>query len=254
MTEIIRSIKRLQEIRNELLKSDKTIGFVPTMGALHAGHASLLDRSRKENDISILSIFVNPTQFDDPKDLKNYPQTLEADSALAQKMGVAFIFVPTAQELYNDQYRYRVNESELSRLYCGAHRPGHFDGVLTVVLKLLMIVRAHRAYFGEKDFQQMKLVQGMTEAFFIDTEIVPCPIVRDEHGLALSSRNVRLTHEDREKALKFAGLLNSDLTPQGIRVELEKVGVNVDYIDQYQDRRLGAVRIGNTRLIDNVRK
>ena len=150
-------------------------GFVPTMGALHAAHRSLLDRARAENAELWASVFVNPAQFDDPADLARYPRTLEADLELLRRAGADLVFLPREAELYPDGYRYRVVENDLSRRFCGASRPGHFDGVLTVVLRLLMLVRPARAYFGEKDFQQLELVEGLVHAFFLDTRIVRCP-------------------------------------------------------------------------------
>lgn len=153
--------------------------------------------------------------------------------------------------VYPDEYRYRVTESGLSKRLCGAHRPGHFDGVLTVVLKLLFLVRASRAYFGEKDYQQLRLVQGLAEAFFLDTVIVPCPTVREPDGLAYSSRNRNLTRGQREKARFFPDLLGKNFEIETIRERLRSLGIQVEYIEEFEGRRLGAVRIGSTRLIDN---
>ncbi len=252
MTEVIRTVDRWRELRRSSVFAGRNIGFVPTMGALHAGHRSLLDRSRRENDVSVLSIFVNPTQFDDPGDLRAYPSTLERDFELAQAAGVDYVLNPSPEQMYADGYRYRVSEAEMSRTLCGEHRPGHFDGVLTVVLKLLHLVQAQRAYFGEKDYQQLRLVKGMVEALFLDVEIVPCPIIRDTDGLALSSRNARLSPEERQLAAEFPRLLSSGLPTETIRVELEKKGFAVDYVTLLGLRRLGAVRLGKTRLIDNV--
>ena len=186
--------------RRRQVRAGVTLGMVPTMGALHDGHLSLVRRSRAENDFTLVSIFVNPTQFDDPADLEAYPRTLQNDYALLESEVVDFVWVPKASDLYADGYRYRVIETEQSRELEGAFRPGHFDAVLTVVLKLLQIAGADRAYFGEKDWQQLRLVQGMAEAFFLPTAIVACPTVRETSGLALSSRNQRLSDTDRQKA------------------------------------------------------
>ena len=147
--------------------------------------------------------FVNPTQFDDPNDLNNYPITLDADMQMALKYGITDVILPDAETLYRDAYKYRVSESDLSLKLCGAHRPGHFDGVLTVVMKLLNIVKPTRAYFGEKDFQQLKLIEGMVDAFFMGIEIIPCATVRESDGLAMSSRNKRLALSSREKSPRF---------------------------------------------------
>src|SRR5262249_29466052 len=161
---------------------------VPTMGALHEGHLSLVKRSRVENDRTLVSIFVNPTQFDDPADFDAYPRTVKRDLALLEAAGVDFVLLPGAGDMYVDGFRYRVSEPEVSTILEGEHRPGHFGGMLTVVLKLLNIAAAERAYFGEKDWQQLSLVRGMADAFFLPTAIVACPTVRESTGLALSSR------------------------------------------------------------------
>lgn len=229
----------------------RRIGFVPTMGALHAGHLALLERARRECERVVLSIFVNPTQFDNPADLAKYPRTLEADVALAGDRADAVI-APSAQELYPDGYKYRMAETGLSRELEGAHRPGHFDGVLTVVLKLLLVVDADRAYFGEKDWQQLALVRGMAEAFFLRTAIVPCATVRAPDGLALSSRNQRLSPQGRRRAADFPRLLRSAATEDQAQDALQAAGFTVDYVARCGDVRLGAVRIEGVRLIDNV--
>ncbi|MDR3607020.1 MAG: pantoate--beta-alanine ligase [Oligoflexia bacterium] len=230
-----------------------TIGFVPTMGALHAGHASLLKKSASENAWTVASIFVNPTQFNDPKDLENYPRTLEPDLALAESCGVDFVLSPSSrEELYPDGYRYRVSENDFSNRLCGAHRPGHFEGMLTVVLKLLNLVAPTRAYFGEKDFQQLALIQGMAKAFFLPIEIIGCPTAREADGLAMSSRNTRLAPGERELAARFPRILsNRELSASQAAEELARSGFEVDYVEDRDGRRFGAVRLGNVRLIDN---
>jgi pantoate--beta-alanine ligase len=229
-----------------------TLGFVPTMGALHEGHLSLVRRSRSQNDRTLVSIFVNPTQFDDPADLARYPRTLEADLATLRAEGTDFVLLPTAGDLYPDGYRYRVTEIGRSTVLEGARRPGHFDGVLTVVLKLLQIAQPERAYFGEKDWQQLDLVRKMAAAFFLPTEIVGCPTVRDADGLALSSRNRNLLPADRQRAPRFYELLSSAPTADAASRELRASGFAVDYVEDHEGRRLGAVRLGGIRLIDNV--
>jgi pantoate--beta-alanine ligase len=228
------------------------IGFVPTMGALHAGHRALLARARAENDRVVLSIFVNPTQFNDPSDLEKYPRTLESDLKLAAGL-VDDVIVPPAGELYPDNYAYRVTEEKFSRELEGAHRPGHFDGVLTVVLKLLNLVQPKRAYFGEKDWQQLRLVEGMVRALLLPVEIVACPTERDVDGLALSSRNRRLSHPARVRAAQFPLILRSARTVDVAADTLRSAGFDVDYVEDRDGVRLGAVRIENVRLIDNVR-
>jgi pantoate--beta-alanine ligase len=227
-------------------------GFVPTMGALHTGHRALLARAHADNERVVMSIFVNPTQFNDPADLEKYPRTLEADLKLAAGL-VDDVIVPAAAELYPDGYHYRVTEERFSRELEGAHRPGHFDGVLTVVLKLLNLVQPQRAYFGEKDWQQLRLVEGMVRAFFLPVEIVACPTERDADGLALSSRNRRLSAAARARAMKFPAALRTAGGPAEAVATLRDAGFEVDYVAERDGMRLGAVRIENVRLIDNVR-
>src|SRR5262245_43726261 len=238
--------------RRRQARAGITLGVVPTMGALHDGHLSLVRRSRAENDRTLVTIFVNPTQFDDPKDLAAYPRTLDDDVALLQAEGADFVLVPAASDLYPDGYRYRVIEIERSRELEGAFRPGHFDAVLTVVLKLLQIAGADRAYFGEKDWQQLTLVQGMARAFFLPTAIIACPTVREESGLAMSSRNRRLSDEDRRKAPDLHRVLTSASTADEGERDLLADGFSVEYVEDREARRLAAVRLGGVRLIDNV--
>jgi pantoate--beta-alanine ligase len=233
-------------------------GFVPTMGALHEGHLSLMRRARGENARLWASIFVNPAQFDESADLQSYPRPLEEDLAVLRAAGCDLVFLPRAAEIFPDDFRYRVIETELSRRYCGAERPGHFDGVLTVVMKLLMLVRPERAYFGEKDFQQLRLVEGMTKAFFLDAEIVPCPLVRETDGLAMSSRNRLLTSEERAQAPIFHQVLARSIEEArpsaAAAAELQREGFEVEYVADHDGRRLAAVRLGKVRLIDNVER
>lgn len=236
-----------------------SVGFIPTMGALHEGHASLLDAARKENEITILSIFVNPTQFNNPDDLKHYPKTWEADLEMAKKHGVDAIFAPDSMdEMYPDDYRYQITEKEFSKELCGAHRPGHFDGVLTVVMKLFQLVRPTRAYFGEKDYQQLSLIQGMVEAFFLPIEIVPCPTLREKDGLAMSSRNVRLTSDERALAPKLYETITTLKNNEQAKAKLTELGFQVEYLvdrasgNNPKLRRYVAAHLGKVRLIDNV--
>lgn len=229
-----------------------TLGFVPTMGALHDGHLSLVRRSRAENDRTLVSIFVNRTQFDDAIDFTHYPRTFADDLAILRREGVEFVLLPTQDQLYPDGFRYRVTETELSMVMEGAQRPGHFTGVLTVVLKLLQIAAAERAYFGEKDWQQFALVRGLAEAFFLPTTIVGCPTVREADGLALSSRNSRLSGADKDKASDLHRALATSATADAAVRALRSAGFDVDYVEERDGRRLGAVRIGGVRLIDNV--
>ena len=243
MTQVYTSTNQWRDFRRTLSSTKKSIGFVPTMGNLHAGHKSLLHKAKKENAISILSIFVNPTQFNDKNDLDKYPRTLSTNLALAEEIGIDYIIQPNYDELYTDAYRYKIFESKSSSIMEGKHRPGHFDGVLTVVMKLLMLVKPNKAYFGEKDYQQLQLISDMTKTFFIDTQIVACPTIRDENGLALSSKNSKLTHDQYKIAIQFPHLLASKKSPAEITHHLQKLGFNVDYIEEFQNRRYGAVNL-----------
>jgi pantoate--beta-alanine ligase len=222
------------------------------MGALHAGHMSLVERSQSENDFTVVSVFVNPTQFDDKKDLEAYPRNLESDLAMLAERNVDFVFAPSPVEMYPNGYHYKVQESEVSPLLCGAHRPGHFDGMLTVVLKLFQIIKPTRAYFGEKDYQQLQLVRGLVESFFLPVRICACPIVRESDGLAMSSRNRRLSPADRKLAPRLFENLTRSATCNEARERLSSEGFEVDYVEERWGRRLAAVRLGGVRLIDNV--
>jgi pantoate--beta-alanine ligase len=230
----------------------QSIGFVPTMGALHTGHASLVERCRKENEIVVVSIFVNPTQFNDPKDLHRYPRTFAEDLALLESLGVDEVLAPPAAETYPHGYRYRVEADGLGGIMEGAYRPGFLQGVMTVVLKLLNLVRADRAYFGEKDFQQLRAVTEMVEEFFIPTEIVGCPTVRTSSGLAESSRNRLLSPQGRETAAGLHRALTTAANPAEARRMLEAEGLAVEYVEEHWGRRLAAVFLEGVRLIDNV--
>ncbi len=234
------------------IRAGQTLGLVPTMGALHEGHLSLVRRSQAENDLTLVSIFVNPAQFDEQDDLALYPRSLEADLATLRAEGTDFVWVPREEDLYPDGYRYRVSETERSTELEGASRPGHFDGVLTVVFKLLQIASAKHAYFGEKDWQQLTLVRGMVEAFFLPTTIVACVTVREEDGLAVSSRNRRLSPKERARASGFYRVLSAAPTAEAATRDLQASGFAVDYVEDRDGRRLGAVRLGDVRLIDNV--
>jgi pantoate--beta-alanine ligase len=234
------------------LASDLKVGFVPTMGALHKGHAELLKRARQQCDITVLSIFVNPTQFNNPEDLNKYPRTLSEDLKIAGDEKVDVVFLPVFEDLYADQYRYSVTEKDFSKKLCGAHRPGHFDGVLSVVMKLLQITRPHYAYFGEKDYQQLRLIQDMVSTFFLRTKIVPCPTVREADGLAMSSRNMRLTPEGRKLAPHIYKCLNEFRDFEPANEYLQNFGVQLEYFEEHFNRRFIAAYLEGVRLIDNV--
>jgi pantoate--beta-alanine ligase len=252
MSRLIRQLADWRSLRAGPEWSAGRIGFVPTMGALHAGHRALLERAREENDRVVLSIFVNPVQFDNPEDLARYPQTLEADLALAAGLADC-VLAPAADQIYPDGYRYRMTEYTFSNELEGAHRPGHFDGVLTVVLKLLNLVQPRQAYFGEKDWQQLVLVRGMVQALFLPCEVVACATVRASDGLALSSRNARLSGAGRTRAALLPRLLREAPSAPAAAAALRQAGLEVDYVEDRGPVRLGAVRIEGVRLIDNVR-
>lgn len=248
---IFKSIEEWRKFRKGLAKDD-TVGFVPTMGNLHVGHESLLLQSIAENDKTVLSIFVNPTQFNNKNDIENYPRTFEQDVQWAQRVGVNFILAPTEQEIYPDHYRYTINESRHTQILEGKYRPGHFEGVLTIVMKLLMLVQPQRAYFGEKDYQQLQLIRELVEAFFIDTEIVSCPTIRNENGLPHSSRNNRFTAEQFQQVQQFPQIFHLNSHCADISLALSAAGFEVEYVEEFENRRFAAVRFAGVRLIDNI--
>ena len=280
--EIIRTVSRLREVAENHRTAGRCIGLVPTMGALHAGHKSLVDRARCENDIVIVSVFVNPTQFNNANDLATYPRTEEADAAILESCGVDYAFIPSVDEIYPEPDTRVFDLGPVAEVMEGPMRPGHFNGVAQIVSKLFAWSKPTKAYFGEKDFQQIAVIRRMVELEGFDLEIIPCPIVREADGLALSSRNVRLTAEGRAVAPKIHYLLQQsvDLKAQGLtpkQVEDATIGA-IDAIDglrtEYfqivdaktmqpisqwsQAGELGAagcitVYCGDVRLIDNIR-
>lgn len=235
------------------LPATLSIGFVPTMGNLHVGHASLLETSKQQNDITVASIFVNPTQFNQAADFTGYPRTLDDDLKILDNSGVDYVLLPDEQGMYADNYRFQINETSYSCQMEGLHRPGHFTGMLTVVMKLLNLAKPHRAYFGEKDFMQLQLIRDMASTFFMDIEIIGCPTIREDSGLAFSSRNNRLTPEQKHLANQFARIFHQPVSCDQITAELENIGIEVEYIEEHEGRRFAAVRIGDIRLIDNYR-
>jgi pantoate--beta-alanine ligase len=230
----------------------RPLGFVPTMGALHQGHLSLVKTCTEQNALTVVSVFVNPTQFDDKRDFEKYPVDPRSDLQRLEAAGVDIVLMPDAKQIYRDEYRFKVTENDFSRRLCGAHRPGHFDGVLTVVMRLLNVVRPDNAYFGEKDFQQLQLIRDMVDAFFMPVNIVACPIVREADGLAMSSRNQLLDEAQRAKAPALYAALKGSHSADEARRKLAADGFVVDYVEDLAHRRLAAARLGSTRLIDNV--
>ena len=272
--------KKIKELRS-YLKSEKcngkSVGFVPTMGYLHEGHKALIKLARMQNDIVVVSIFVNPTQFGEGEDYDRYPRDLERDLAICEELGVDVVFAPEVKEMYPEGYRTRVCPGDIAKVLEGKFRPGHFEGVATVVTKLFNIVQPDRAYFGEKDYQQLKIIEQMVRDLNIPVEIVPVPTVRDKDGLALSSRNVYLSPEERESALAIykSFLLAEKMIKAGERdaekikkameefikrhphvkkidyIEITDENLNPKRIVEKGDRILVAVHVGNARLIDN---
>ncbi|KLO23607.1 pantoate--beta-alanine ligase [Marinitoga sp. 1155] len=276
--EIINNINKMKNIRNELIKKGKTIGFVPTMGYLHKGHLSLVEQARKDNDIVIVSIFVNPTQFGPNEDFDRYPRDMERDMEMLKPFNVDYIFHPSVEEIYPENYSTYVEEIKLTKVLCGKSRPGHFKGVTTIVSKLFNIVRPTRAYFGQKDAQQFRVLRKMVNDLNMDVQMIEMPIIREHDGLAMSSRNIYLSKEERiqalalNKSLKKAKELyeNGEKSAKKIKTEMQKIFneyplVKVDYIeivDEYtlenveniSDKVLIAVAafVGKARLIDNI--
>lgn len=276
---IVHTIKELQAELTILKTQDKKVGLVPTMGALHAGHASLVKRSAKENDVTVVSVFVNPTQFNDKNDLLKYPRTLDADCKLLEANGCSFVFAPSVEEMYPEPDTRTFSFAPLDTVMEGAFRPGHFNGVAQIVSKLFDAVKPHRAYFGEKDFQQLAIIREMVKQLNYDIEIVGCPIIREEDGLALSSRNARLSAEEREIALKISQTLFKSRTfaadhsvnetirfveesiaaEKGLRLEYFKLvdGNTLQDISDWADTNyaVGCITVfcGDVRLIDNIK-
>jgi len=206
---------KIVELQNELFavrKEGKEIGLVPTMGALHAGHVSLVRRSVKDNSVTVVSVFVNPTQFNDKNDLKNYPRDLDADCKLLESAGADYVFAPAVEDVYPTPDNRQFSFPPVDTVMEGAHRPGHFNGVCQVVSRLFYIVRPTRAYFGEKDFQQIAVIKAMVKSLRVGVQIVECPIIREEDGLALSSRNQLLSVEERKIAVNISKILKKSLT------------------------------------------
>lgn len=205
------TVKQLELILDAARQKHQAIGLVPTMGALHAGHASLVSRSVKENDITVVSVFVNPTQFNDKTDLANYPRTLEADCQLLESLGADIVFAPSVEEIYPEPDTRSFSFPPIDTVMEGERRPGHFNGVCQIVSKLFYMVKPLRAYFGEKDFQQIAVVSAMVKSLGINVEICPCPIVREESGLALSSRNTLLTEDEKNTAVNISRTLKESV-------------------------------------------
>lgn len=276
---IIQTIKELQAEIAAQKGAGKSIGLVPTMGALHAGHASLVERSVADNDVTVVSIFVNPTQFNDKNDLAKYPRTLEADCQLLQSVNASIVFAPSVNEVYPEPDTRSFSYAPLDTVMEGAFRPGHFNGVCQIVSKLFDMVQPHRAYFGEKDFQQLAIIREMVRQMNYPLEIVGCPIVREADGLAMSSRNTRLSAEERVTALNISRTLFESQeyakthtlaeTKAFVEEGIAAVdGLRLEYYEVVNDHSLQTVHAwdeaegivgcitvfcGEVRLIDNIR-
>lgn len=276
---IIQTIKELQTEIAAQKGAGKRIGLVPTMGALHAGHASLVERSVADNDVTVVSIFVNPTQFNDKNDLAKYPRTLEADCQLLQSVNASIVFAPSVNEVYPEPDTRSFSYAPLDTVMEGAFRPGHFNGVCQIVSKLFDMVQPHRAYFGEKDFQQLAIIREMVQQMNYPLEIVGCPIVREADGLAMSSRNTRLSAEERVTALNISRTLFESQeyakthtlaeTKAFVEEGIAAVdGLRLEYYEVVNDHSLQTVHAwdeaegivgcitvfcGEVRLIDNIR-
>ncbi len=246
----------IAEVRAKLgPKRAGSIGLVPTMGALHEGHLSLLRGARAECETVVMSLFVNPAQFSDQRDLASYPRDGERDLALAEEAGVDIVFAPTTEEMYPPGFQTWVDVTELGSILEGRFRPGHFRGVATAVLKVFTIVRPDRAYFGQKDAQQAEVIRRMIRDLALEIELRVLPTVRDADGLALSSRNALLSPEERERALALPHALATKDKQAALELLASSNGLVVDYVEtaDFDPPVLaGAVRVGSTRLIDNV--
>lgn len=248
---VFNNLAEWQQFRKEL-PSDVSLGFVPTMGNLHVGHASLMNRSKQENNFTAASIFVNPTQFNQASDFTHYPRTLDQDLEILNQCAVDFCLLPDEKQIYADEFQFQIHDKSQPSKMEAKHRPGHFTGVLTIVMKLLMLVNPTRAYFGEKDYQQYQLIRDMVSAFFINIEVKACPTIREISGLAYSSRNNRLNAEQRSRAETFARAFHqSSLSLEQINAALEELGFDVEYLEEHENRRFIAINIDNIRLIDN---
>lgn len=249
---IVTELAEWQFIRKKI--SNKSIGFVHTMGHLHAGHLSLCAAAQQDNEVTVAAIFVNRAQFNQKEDFDNYPRSLVQDEALLLKQKIDYLLLLDAAVVYSDAYQIQVHDfSELSRELEAKYRPGHFIGMLTVVLKYLNIVKPTRSYYGEKDYQQLLLIKKMVQALFLEIEIIACPTIRAEDGLALSSRNTRLNVQQRNKAAYFPAILWQASTATSAFMQLEELGFEVDYVVDRWSKRLAAIYVDGVRLIDCVR-
>ncbi|UOD34399.1 pantoate--beta-alanine ligase [Deferribacteraceae bacterium V6Fe1] len=252
-------INKIEDLRKTIKKAKsegKKIGFVPTMGYLHEGHLSLIKKAKSENNIVVCSIFVNPTQFGPNEDLDKYPRDFERDKSLLEKEDCDIIFYPSVQEMYPNGFFTKVSLSILTDKLCGKSRPGHFDGVATVVTKLLNIVAPDNAYFGLKDYQQLLVIKRVVDDLNIDTNIVGCPIVREEDGLAMSSRNVYLTEEQRMSALSLnkSFALVEELLSKGVKDSNKIKGEVANYIEGFPFTKIDYIEIVDPETLEDIKE
>lgn len=250
--EIIRTVAELRNAVNKSKEEGKTIGLVPTMGALHAGHVSLIDRARKENDVVIVSVFVNPTQFNNKHDLATYPRTEEADCEKLQKANVDMAFIPTVEEIYPEEDTRVFDLGEVANVMEGAMRPGHFNGVAQIVSKLFEMTQPTRAYFGEKDFQQIAVIKRMAEIEGFNIDIVSCPIKREDDGLAMSSRNVRLSAAQRQSAPNINKALRESLEFAKNHTVEETIANVIDKVNSDREMEVEYFQIVNPRTMQPI--
>lgn len=246
------NIKELKQYLNKEREDNKSIGFVPTMGALHAGHISLVRKCVEENDICVVSIFVNPTQFNDRKDLETYPRTPEQDYALLESAGCTCIFAPDEKEMYPEADTRVFNFGRVAEVMEGRYRPGHFNGVGQIVSKLFDFVEPEKAYFGEKDFQQIAVIREMVRILNQQVEIISCPILREEDGLALSSRNTRLTPEQRQKAPHIARVLKESTNFAGNKSVQETIDFVIDAINKESEMKVEYYEIVDSKTLEPI--
>jgi len=252
--EALQSLFEMKQWSKAMHLKNQTIGFVPTMGALHEGHLSLVRQSKKSCDRTVVSIFVNPLQFGPQEDLDQYPQNLERDFELLKKEAIDIVFVPKPREVYPEGFQTRVEMPQLSKTLCGKSRPAHFQGVATVVLKLFTIVDPNKAFFGNKDFQQRVIIDRLVKDLHLDIEIVACPIVREEDGLAMSSRNIYLSPEERKRATVLCRALEQgqSLFQSGERQSSKIIAHVTEMIDKENPKHIDYVQVCDAQTLEEV--
>jgi len=274
---LVKTRENLSEVLFRIKSNDKSIGFVPTMGALHQGHLSLIQRARRENLVVVVSIFINPIQFNNKEDLQKYPRTLDEDIAMIEQF-TDILFIPSEEEMFSEFPTEQYHFGNLETVMEGASRPGHFNGVAIIVKRLFDLITPDKAYFGEKDFQQLAIIQALVKQYELNTIIVPCPVIRESNGLAMSSRNRQLSPQEQDVASKVYAILEQSRTVRFISVKqtiefvISKIAeieeITLDYFQIVDDKTLQEVTqwegvrgvvgcvafyINNVRLIDNVR-